>query len=68
MQKKYLFTLILLIAGLAAWFYLKPKGSGTTDKSKTDFAIENTEDITKVFISNKIDGTLLLEKKTVFGM
>ena len=63
MQKKYLFTLILLIAGLAAWFYLKPKGSGTTDKSKTDFAIENTEDITKVFISNKIDGTLLLEKK-----
>ncbi len=63
MQKKYLIILIALIAGLASWFYLKPKGSGTTDKSKTDFAVENIEDITKVFISNNIDGNLLLEKK-----
>ncbi len=63
MQKKQLFILILLIAGIAAWFFLKPKGTGTSDKSKTDFAVESTEDITKIFISNKTDGNVLLEKK-----
>ncbi len=63
MQKKQLLLLLLLIAGLAAWYYLKPKGSGTSDKSETDFAIENTNEITKVFISNKLEGHILLEKK-----
>jgi hypothetical protein len=63
MQKKQLFILIFLIAGIAAWFFLKPKGTGTSDKSKTNFAVENTEDITKIFISNKTDGNVLLERK-----
>jgi len=63
MQKKHFLILILIAGGLATWFYLKPKGSGTSDKSKTDFAIENTEDITKIFISNKAEGSVLVEKK-----
>lgn len=63
MQKKQIFILLILIIGIAAWFILKPKRSGTSDKSKTEFAVENTEKITKIFLSNKLEGNVLLEKK-----
>jgi len=68
MQKKYLLILILLLAGVGTWFYFRNTKSGTTDESKTMFAIKNPEDITKVFISNKLQGQLLLEKKNGIWM
>ncbi|MFM9943973.1 MAG: DUF4340 domain-containing protein [Bacteroidia bacterium] len=68
MQKKQLLILILLVGGVAAWFFLKPNTTGTSDKSKTDFAIKNTEQITKIFISNKQEGNVLLEKKNGIWM
>ncbi len=51
------------MAGLGAWYFLKPIKTGTSDKTKTDFSIKNTESITKIFISNKFEGHVVLEKK-----
>ncbi len=63
MQKKYLVLLLVIIIGFGTWFLLRPTQTGTSDKTKTDFAIENTESITKIFISNKFEGHVVLEKK-----
>ena len=63
MKRNYLLIFILLIAGFAAWYFLRPTNSGTSDKSKTDFSIENTNEINKIFITNKTEGKVLLEKK-----
>lgn len=63
MKKKYLVLSFILVLGLFAWYYLKSDKSGTLDKDKTAFAIQNTEQIDKIFISSKIKGHVLLEKK-----
>jgi hypothetical protein len=63
MQKKYFIILIVLLGGLSTWFAIRHKGSGTADKNKTAFAIDNVSEITKIFISNRQEGNLLLEKK-----
>lgn len=63
MKKKSILIFILLAAGFMAWYLLRPTRKGTSDKSKTAFAIENTNDIDKIFISHKTEGKVLLEKK-----
>ncbi len=63
MQKKTILIFILLAVGLLAWYFLRPNRNGSSDKSKTAFAIANTDEIDKIFISHKTEGKVLLEKK-----
>jgi len=63
MKKRNFVILIVLLGGLTTWFILKNTKSGTSDKDKTAFAVENVEEIDKIFLTNKQDGNLLLEKK-----
>jgi len=63
MRNKYILIFILLLAGAGTWYFLRNTTTGSTDKSKTMFAVDNIEDITKIFLSNKLHGNLLLEKK-----
>ena len=63
MQKKSIVIVIVLLAALALWYFLRDTSSGTSDKNKTEFYVENIEEIDKIFLSNKLEGDLLLEKK-----
>ncbi|MCB9252220.1 MAG: DUF4340 domain-containing protein [Flavobacteriales bacterium] len=62
-MKKSLIILLLLLAGATTWWLIRDTSSGTSDKNKTEFEIKNVEDVTKIFISNKREGYVLLEKK-----
>lgn len=64
MTKKNLLILILLLSGLGLWYYLRDTSTGTSDKNKTEFYIEDVGSVDKIFLSNKLEGNLLLEKKS----
>ncbi len=59
-NKIYLILFILLIA-LAAWFYFTDKKS-TIKRKLRDFAIEDTASVSKIFMVNKNNKSILLER------
>jgi len=56
--------IILICAGLAvlAAVLLRTKSKGTYDESDRDFAVKDTSTITKVFLADKNNNTVLLER------
>jgi hypothetical protein len=63
MRKKRLVILVIILGGFTTWLTLRHKISGTSDKSKTEFAVAETDKINKIFLSNKLDGHVILEKE-----
>lgn len=63
MKKKHiiilLFTLLLIVAAL---FLIFNRGSGTFKKDTKEFAVKDTATITKVFLADKRNHTVLLER------
>ena len=59
-NKIYLILFIILIA-LAAWFYFNEKNS-TIKPELRDFAIEDTASVSKIFMVNKNNKSILLER------
>lgn len=58
-MKKLLGTLVLLLLlGLAAYFFVFQRGSSTFNTAEAAFAIENTQELDKIIISD-IDGSVL---------
>lgn len=54
--------LVLLLAGLVTFFIVN-KGGSTLKKELRDFAIEDTSVVTKVFLADKNNHTIVLERK-----
>ena len=62
MKRRNIIILILLIGSFGFWLTVRNTKSGTTDKSKTEFAIENGDLITKIYLYNKQQGHVTLQK------
>lgn len=63
MKNKGLIGLIIVLAGLLAAVYFGSKNSSSTIKKQlSNFAIEDTASITKVFLSDKSSNNVLLER------
>ncbi|UTW61143.1 hypothetical protein KFE98_14115 [bacterium SCSIO 12741] len=62
MKKGFVFLLVLaVILGVAAWI-LGGKNNSTIQSQLTDFAIEDTGAVTKVFLADKANRTLTVER------
>ena len=62
-SKNLLYLLILLAVLVAAFFLLKKDPKTTLSEGRRDFAVEDTSVITKIFIANKDQKQVLLERK-----
>lgn len=63
MKKNRLTIIILVILAVAAAAILFSRGSGTIKKELKDFAITDTSNVVKVFLSDKSDNNVLLERQ-----
>ena len=59
-NKIYLVLLIILVA-VAVWFYFTEK-NGTIKQELRDFAVEDTASVSKIFMVNKNNKSILLER------
>lgn len=55
--------LALVAISIGLYFYNKETGSSTIDVELRDFAVEDTSQITKIFMADKNNNTVLLERK-----
>jgi hypothetical protein len=62
-KNKYILITVIVLAIIAA-FLLFSKSSGTISKEMMDFAVKDTASITKVFLVDKKNKSILLEKKS----
>lgn len=64
MRKKYypVLAIILILAAIALYLFLS-RGSGSFSGKQNAFAVKDTASITKVFLADKNNNTILLEKK-----
>jgi hypothetical protein len=62
-KKRNLIVLLALITGLVTWLYIRQIKNNHSKGGKIEFAIDKPETITKVFISNRTQGHVLLEKR-----
>lgn len=56
-------TVIVVLGIVAAYFYFQKSGS-TFDKDESNFAIEDTAAVTKIFLADKKNREILLERQT----
>jgi len=57
-----LFILLLVIGGIAFWMYQKDHASSIAENEFTQFAIEDTASIQKIFIADHDGNQALLER------
>lgn len=60
-NKKLTITLLLILIGSASWLYFNTK-SNTLKRENSDFAVKDTASITKLFLADKNNNTILLER------
>ncbi len=63
MKKKLIIFLVLLLVGIALYLWLQPDDSVAFRQEMRDFAVENTDAIDKIFISDKNGETVTLSKE-----
>lgn len=66
MKNTYLYLAILIILATIAYFVLTNKSDSTLDGEDGNFAVENTDDIYKIFIANQQRQTATLTRKDGF--
>jgi hypothetical protein len=59
-----LFGILVLVIGTALFFYFKDQNSSIKDNPFTQFAIEDTSSVTKIFIADHDGNTALLERSS----
>ncbi len=64
MNKIYVYLLLILVLGGAAWFLINKNKTNQIGEKRKLFTIENTDIVTKVFLANKAGVSILLEKQT----
>ncbi len=64
MKKNRLILLITIILLIIALFFIYNATRGTLSKKDSDFAVEDTSLITKIFLTDKLNNSILLMKKT----
>lgn len=57
-----LFVVLALLAGVAFYMFSNDKKSTISSNPLSNFAIEDTSSVTKIYISDKVSGTALLTK------
>jgi hypothetical protein len=62
MKKNYIFLFLIVLLGAIALYFITRPTDNTFSKSLHDFTIEDTASVTKIFIANKRDNTVLLER------
>ena len=62
MKKTISVFLFLVLVGFVVYLFVKDDGN-TLQNELSDFAVEKTDEITKIFIADTYDNTILLEKK-----
>lgn len=60
-NNKYFFIILIILMIAATWLYMSRKNS-TIKKELRDFSIQDTSQVTKIFMVNKKNKTLLLER------
>jgi hypothetical protein len=65
MKKNTIYLIAVIILAVVAVFLLKTRTSSTFSPAKSDFAIDDTSNVTKIFMSDKNNNTLLLSRKAV---
>ena len=63
MNKTKITLLIVLVLAVVAGFLLFNKSNSTLDKGLRGFAVADTASITKIFLSDKADNSILLERE-----
>jgi|AntRauTorckE5430_2_1112549.scaffolds.fasta_scaffold02023_1 hypothetical protein len=63
MKNTYLYLAILIILGTVAYFVLTNKSESTLDSEDGSFAVENTDEIYKIFIANQQRETAMVTRK-----
>lgn len=64
MKKKYIIAaLLLILAGIVTLILWKKQSDGTLNPGEKDFAIADTSTVTKVFLADKKNRTVLLQKQ-----
>ena len=61
-KNKYILILVVALAIVAAFLWFS-KSSGTISREMMDFAVKDTASITKIFLVDKKNNSILLEKK-----
>lgn len=62
-MKRSLVFIVILILSLLALYLFNTEESGTLKTENSEFAVEDTASITKIFLADKSDKTILLEKQ-----
>ncbi|NTW32842.1 MAG: DUF4340 domain-containing protein [Bacteroidetes bacterium] len=63
MKKNNLKLIIVVILAVVALYFIYSATSGTIPKALTDFAVKDTSIVTKIFLTDKSNNKVLLEKK-----
>ena len=63
MKTKSIVSIVALVALIGAAIYFMNKPGGTIKKELKDFAVKDTSTVTKVFLADKGQATILLERK-----
>ncbi|MBD79498.1 MAG: hypothetical protein CL840_11325 [Crocinitomicaceae bacterium] len=63
MKKALIYVLLIMILATTLFFLLDRQSKSTIKKQLTDFAIEDTASINKIFLADKSNKTVLLEKQ-----
>lgn len=61
-RKNRVFIVLIVLLGLVALFFINRPTDNTFRKSLHDFTVEDTASVTKIFIANKRDNSVLLER------
>lgn len=61
---KLLLLVLLLLIGIAVYFYNTKAGSSSMSDNSRDFSIENTDRIGKIFVTDRTGDSYILEKKS----
>lgn len=63
-KSTWIFIILAIALGLTAYYITSKKSSGTTiEANERDFAVPDTENITKIFIASRSDQSTLLERQ-----
>jgi hypothetical protein len=63
MKRNLIILSLLLLAGIIAWYFISQGRWGTIKRELKDFAVKDSADITKIFIAERGEEKVLLEKQ-----
>ena len=63
MKRKNVYLILIIAAGLSGWFWIRYYNKQTSEKDRVSFDVQQVNEIDKIFLSNRMDGHILLEKK-----